>query len=454
QQLAIPGQGAHDVLFVATEHDSVYAFDAGGTQLDPLWRTSLLGPGDTTVPASDTSCSFISPEVGITGTPVIDTTSGTLYVLARTKSTSSSTYSQRLHALDVATGAETLGGPVEIQASVAGNGDGSSGGQVAFDPLLENPRAGLLLANHKIYIAWASSCDVGPYHGWLMAYDATTLARAAVFNVSPNSSQGGIWQGDAAPAADAQGNVFVVTGNGGFDAKSGGGDYGDSVVKLSTSTSGFSIGDYFTPANQQQLDNRDLDLGSSGTVLLPDLPGPHPHELVVTGKGQVIYVIDRDNMGRFHQKNDNHAVQAIQDGSQGFGAPAYWNSRVYISLDGDNLKAFTLKANGKLSKSPAAQSPSAFNYPGCTPVISANGTSNGIVWAIENGGDGAPAILHAFDATNVGKELYNSQQNSGRDQAGDALRFTMPTVVQGRVYVGTSGEVDVYGLLSSSQNHK
>ena len=453
-QLAIPGQGIHNVLFIATEHDSVYAFDADGNSTDPLWRSSLLGPGETTLSASDVSCGFISPEVGITGTPVIDPATGTLYVLARTKNNSAGSgpfFAQRLHALDVTTGAEKLGGPVLIQATVAGAGAGSSSGQLGFDPLMENPRAGLLLANQNIYITWASSCDVGAYHGWVIAYNARTLAQVGVFNDSPNGNRGGIWLGDAAPAADAQGNVFLATGNGDFDAKSGGPDYGDSVIKLQTSASGLSVADYFAPFNQQHLDDADLDLGSSGAVLLPDLPGTHPHVLVLSGKGGVLYVIDRDAMGKFHAKNDNHAVDAKQIGNEGFGAPAYWNNHVYIALEGDNLKSFAVKANGRLSRNPVSVSPSSFGNRGCTPTVSANGNAGGVVWVIENTGTGSPAVLHAFDAANVANELYNSQQNSGRDSAGNGLRFTIPTVAQGRVYVGTAGEVDVYGLISPSR---
>jgi hypothetical protein len=453
-QLAIPGQGTHNVLFVATEHNSVYAFDADGNTTDPLWRTSLLGPGTTTVPASDTNCDFISPEVGITCTPVVDPATGTVYVLARTKNNSGGsgpTYAQSLHALDVSTGAEKFGGPVQIQATVPGTGAGSSSGQLGFDPLMENPRAGLLLANQNVYITWASSCDVGSYHGWVIAYNAQTLAQVAVFNDSPDGNRSGIWQGDTAPAADAQGNVFLVTGNGDFDAKSGGRDYGDSVIKLKTSAGSVSVADYFSPFNQPHLDNQDLDLGSSGAVLLPDLPGTHPHVLVLSGKGGVIYVIDRDAMGKFHAKNDNHAVDAMQVGNQGFGAPAYWNNHVYIALQGDNLKSFAVKPNGRLSRSDVAQSPSTFDNRGCTPTVSANGSAGGVVWVIENTGTGSPAILHAFDAANVANEIYNSQQNSGRDSAGNGLRFTIPTVAQGRVYVGATGEVDAYGLISSSQ---
>ena len=268
-RLEIPAKGVHNVIFVATEHDSVYAFDADGGSTEPLWKISFLDQqkGVTTIPARDVSCPFIEPEIGITSTPVIDLRSGTIYVLARTKEkngTFSSRYVQRLHALAVTTGAEKFGGPVEIKASVKGSGAGSSNGQIVFEPLRENPRAALLLANEKVYLTWASSCDVGPYHGWVMAYDAHTLAQVAAFNASPDADDSGIWAGDTGPAADPAGNIFVATGNGRFDAVSGGRDYGDSLLKLGLAGPQLLVRDYFTPFNQQELDAEDKDLGSGG----------------------------------------------------------------------------------------------------------------------------------------------------------------------------------------------
>jgi len=454
----IAGKSVHNVLFVATEHDSVYAFDADGPSSAPLWQASFIYPdaGITPIPARDVRCPFIRPEVGITSTPVIDPESGTLYVLPRTKEGSGilgGRYAQRLHALDVKTGAEKFGGPVEIRASTRGAKYLLLKGQIDFDPLMENPRSGLVLANGKVYLSWASSCDVQPYYGWVMAYDAHTLTQLAAFNTSPDGQESGIWQGDTAPAADNKGNVYVVTGNGRFSAASGGPDYGDSVIKLGLTENGFAVHDYFTPFDQEQLNEHDKDLGSGGPMLLPDQPGAHPHLLVVTGKGGTTYVIDRDHMGRFHEGSDSHAVQAIHAApDEVFGAPAYWEGRVYYLFSLDALKAFALE-NGHLTLQAAAQAETKFIDPGATPSISANGSKNGIVWAIKSDtfmGRDEPAVLHAFDAVPNGgvlRELYNSEQNAGRDRAGTALRFNIPTVANGRVYVGAKREVDVYGLL-------
>jgi hypothetical protein len=385
-----------------------------------------------------------------------------MYVLARTREANGGSrvhYVQRLHALDVATGAEKFGGPVVIQASVKGKGKDATNGEVRFDPLLENPRAGLLLVNGIIYLTWASSCDVAPYHGWVMAYDARTIAQVAVFNTSPDAGEGGIWQGDVAPAADGHGDVFVVTGNGAFDAASGGRDYGDSVLKLGIEHNNLVVRDYFTPSEQAELNDKDLDLGSGGPVLIPDQPGPRPHLLMVAGKGGGLYVIDRDRMGKFRGPNNIHAVQVLQlknpPADSGFGAPAYWNHRLYLLLSNDVLKVFSLD-RGQLSREPVSQAAAKFIDPGAIPTVSSNGTSNGIVWVIETKGWRAPdrpAVLHAYDAMNVARELYNSEQNSARDRCGLTLRFAIPTVINGRVYVGAKKELDVYGLLSSGVKH-
>jgi len=454
--LEIPGQGTHNVVFVATEHDSVYAFDADGKSRTPLWTVNFTNPasGVGTVPGWDASCPFIQPEIGITPTPVIDYASGTLYVLARTKEKTgvfSSRYVQRLHALAITTGVEKFGGPVEIKASVAGHGDGSSDGKVDFNPLHELPRSSLLLASGKVYLTWASSCDVAPYHGWVMAYDARTLAQAGVFNTSPDAGQSGIWAGDAGIAADDQGNVYLATGNGKFDAASGGRDYGDSVLKLASGGHSIDLRDYFTPYNEGDLNANDYDLGSGGPVLLPDQPGPHPHLLVVAGKGAAIYLLDRDHLGNFQAGSDRHAVQAIPAALGGgyFGAPAYWNRHLYFVGSDDVLKDFALD-HGQLK--PVAQGTVQFIDPGATPTISANGTRNGIVWALSskrwNEPDGAPEVLRAFDAADVTRQLYSSEQIPTRDRGGVGLRFNIPLVVNGHVYVGTKGGLDVYGLLA------
>ncbi len=452
--LEIPGKGRHNVVFVATEHDSVYAFDANGHPPEPLWKASFLNSdkGVTTVPARDVQCPFISPEVGITPTPVIDLKTGTLYVLARTKEKDglfSTRHVQRLHALAVTTGVEKFGGPVEIKASVKGRGVGSSDGQLDFDPLLELPRAALLLANDKVYLTWASSCDVGAYHGWVMAYDAHSLAQLAVFNTSPDAVQSGIWAGDAGPAADDAGNVFVATGNGKFTVAGGGCDYGDSMLKLALAGNALEVLDYFTPFNQRELDADDNDLGSGGPVLLPDQPGPHPHLLLIAGKGGMLYLIDRDRLGKFHEGGDTETVEEIEGKESAFGAPAYWSRHVYFVASDDNLRDFVFE-KGLLKLQ--ARSTTRFIDPGATPSVSANGSKNAIVWTLSsklwNEPDQRPAVLRAFDATNVTHELYSSEQNSARDRAGIGLRFNIPMVADGRVYVGAKGELDVYGLIS------
>jgi hypothetical protein len=446
----IPGKGTHDVIFIATEHDSVYAFDADRLSDPPLWQVSFLDKTRGTVPVSedDAQCPFIRPEIGITSTPVIDIESGTLYVLARTKirhRASDDEYFQHLHALAITTGVEKFGGPKLITASVPGKGVGAANGQIAFDPLHENPRAALLLANNSVYLTWASSCDVDPYHGWVMAYDAQTLAQKAVLNVNPDGREAGIWLSDTGPAADAEGNIYVPTGNGTFDVASGGRDYGDSVLKLDGSS--LAIRDYFTPHDQDRISQADSDVGSSGPTLLPDQPGAHRHLLLQPTKDSTIYVIDRDQMGKFHRDSDA-LVQTVHMRGGGYGAMAYWNGHAFFAASDDHLHSYTV-TNGQLEV--AASSSMKFENPGATPSISADGNKSAIVWAIAtktwNGPDNKAAVLYAFDATKLGPPLYTSEQNSQRDRAALATRFVIPVVVSGRVYFGARGEVDVYGLL-------
>ncbi|HEX3472719.1 MAG TPA: pyrrolo-quinoline quinone [Silvibacterium sp.] len=448
----IPGKGRHDLLFVATEHDSVYAFDAYGNPSTPLWQVSFLKDGATTLAESDTQCFFIRPEVGITSTPVIDARSGTLYVLVRTRkehALSANEYHQQLHALAVTTGAEKFGGPVEIQAAVRGSGDGSKDGKVAFEPLRENPRAALLLSNGIVYLSWASSCDVGPYHGWVMAYDAQSLKQRAVYNDSPDADDGGIWESDTGIAADKDGNIYATTGNGGFDAARGGRDYGDTLLKLSGRD--LRVGDFFTPFNADELNAHDNDLGSGGPMLLPDQPGPHPHLAVVGGKAPLIYVLDRDHLGHYQPGSNSHAVQTIPTKGGIYGSMAYWNHNVYVLSDSDALRDFEVK-DGKLVFK--AASSFRFEDHAATPAVSANGDRDGIVWVLSSKGWNSPdrtAVLHAADASNVAHELYNSEQNVGRDRAGTALRFNIPTIANGHVYVAAKREVDVYGLLPAGR---
>lgn len=449
--LKIPNRGTRDVLLVATEHDSVYAFDINRPRDPPLWQVSFLDAhrGINTVAAWNVQCPFIQPEIGITATPVVDIRTKTVYVLARTMSQATNgprSYFQSLHALSLTTGAEKFGGPKQITAAVPGRGAASVNGKVAFDPLRENPRAALVLANHTVYLSWASSCDVDPYHGWIMAYDALTLVQQAVLNVTPDGSEGGTWLSDAGPAVDDDGNVFVPTANGTFDATDGGRDYGDTVLKLALHGRSLVILDYFTPHDQDRISKDDNDVGSSGPLLLPDQTGPHPHLLLQPTKDSMIYVIDRDRMGKF--KSADALLQTVKMVGGGYGAIAYWNGHVFFACSDDVLRDYAIE-KGQLTISHF--STTKFANPGATPTISANGNRDAIVWAIAtkvwNGPDNRPAVLYAFDANKLGEPIYTSEQNSQRDRAGLAARFVIPVVVNGRVYFGTRGEVEVYGLM-------
>jgi len=458
--VAVPGSGWHNIVYVATQNNSVYAFDADEAGL-PLWRASLL-EGGTPVPSTDFRCDQIEPQVGITSTPVIDPGTGTLYVVAMVKhdSPSGPSYAHRLHGLDLATGAEKFGGPVSIAGSVPGIGEGQVDGTVAFDPFPHLNRPGLALANGVVYIAFGSHCDMNWFHGWVFAYNAgtsqpsdrpeggrtTKLSLRAIYNTTANGYWGSIWQAGAAPAIDAQGNIFVVTGNGTFQTT----DYSNSFVKLSLRGRSLRAVDHFTPFDQKILDEQDIDLGASGPILLPDQPGPHPHLVVGTGKSGTIYVVDRNRMGGFRaQGNDRQIVQVIRGAIAGnYATPAYWNGYVYFGSIYDSLKAFSL-ANGRLSATAVSRSAETFSYPGTSPSISADGARSAIVWALQNDEhhrDG-PTVLHAYDATDLSRELYNSRTAGARDVAGPAVKFTSPTIANGKVYLGTKNSVDVYGLL-------
>ena len=449
--VAIPGKATHNVVFVATEHDSVYAFDAdsnAGPNAAPLWQVNFLDSsrGVTTVPASDLGCGQIVPEIGITGTPVIDPASGTLYLVAMTKESTGSavSYVHRLHALDVTSGAERPGSPVVIQPSSPGTGDGGS--TAVFIPKNYKQRPGLLLLNGIVYTAWSSHCDIGRYHGWLVGHDAQTLEQLTVYNSTPNGGQGSFWASGAAPAADAAGNIYVVSGNGTFDFARGGPDLGDSYIKLS-SGSPPAVLDYFTPFNVTALNDGDVDVGSSGVALLPDEAGSasHPHLMVGAGKEGRIYLLDRDNMGKWQAGSDSQIVFSMAKAiGPLFGNPAYFNKNVYFCGSGDSLKAIAL-SNGTFVMPPGSKSQAEFDYPGCVPTVSASGTSNGIVWLLE-----ASGTLRAYDASNLATELYDSNQNSARDALGSYVKFTAPTVANGKVYAGTQNSLAVYGLLAAS----
>jgi hypothetical protein len=447
--VAMSGAGTHDVLYVATEHDSVYALDADTGTV--LWHTSTLGSGETT---SDTrSCSQVVPEIGITSTPVIDRSRGTdgvIYVVAMSKNASGA-YVQRLHALDVASGAELFGGPKIIQASFPGSGAGSSGGSVVFDPKQYDERAALLLLNGQIITAWSSHCDIDPYTGWIMAFDAGTLAQSAVLNVTPNGSRGGVWMAGAGPAADALGNFYLLDGNGTFDTTLNGsgfpgqGDFGNAFLKIGTS-SGLAVADYFATFDTVQASNADTDLGSGGTLVLPDLidaMGRTRHLAVGAGKDAHIYVVDRDSMGKWNgSSNQNYQDISGALGGSVYSMPAYFNQTVYYGASGSQLKAFSL-VSAKLSSASTSATSRTFTFPGTTPGVSASGTVNAIVWAVENTN---PAVLHAYDARDLSKELYNSSQApSGRDAFGAGNKFITPTIVNGHVFVGTTNGVAVFG---------
>ena len=435
----------HDVVVVATGHDSVYAFDADdnlGTHAAPLWQASFINPsqGITTVPSADVNCQVISPEIGITGTPVIDPATYTVYLVASTKEVSSVgtvRYVHRLHALDVRSGLELPVSPVEIQASVPGIGDG--GATVAFVPMSYKQRAALLLANGLVYTAWSSHCDRAPYHGWIIGYRADTLQQAAIYNTTPNSSGASFWAGGAGPAADTNGNLFVVSANGMFDQRYPTPDLADSIIRLAP-TGGLAIADYFTPYNQADLEDLDLDLGSSGALLLPPEVGSNAHRnlLAVAGKEGRIYLIDRDRMGGFNGTFDAGALQTVALGGQGmYGSAAYFSGNVYFSAGGDQLRAFGI-ANGSLTATPVSSSSMIITNPGSSPIVSANGSSNGIVWAYELGDENT--LLHAFDASNLSTELY-------RDAIGAYTEFGVPTEADGKVYVGALNTLFVYGML-------
>ena len=449
-QVTINGQ-KKNVLYVATEHGSVYAFDAdsiSGTTSTFLWKTTTLGSGETT--SDNRGCGQVSPEIGITATPVIDRGRNAIYVVAMSKNSSGS-YFQRLHALNLSTGAELFSGPQTITATYPGTGDNSSGGNVIFDPKQYKERPGLLQINGTIYTTWSSHCDIRPYTSWVMAFSADTLAQTSVLNLVPNGSDGGIWMAGTAPAADPAGNLFFILGNGDFDTTlnaSGfpaNGNCGNCFVKLSTS-SGLKLADYFTPHNTVAESNADTDFGSGGGILLLDVMdsgGVTRHLSVGAGKDSIIYVVDRDSMGKFNASTDQ-IYQEIsgQLGGGVFSMPAFFNNTVYYGAVGDALKAFPV-TTARLAAAPSSQSTHHFGYPGTTPSVSANGTTNGVVWAIENTG----AILFAYDATDLTKELYNSNQAANNRDHFSGNKFITPMVVNGKVYVGTPTSVAVFGLL-------
>ena len=450
------GGATHNVLYVVTENDSVYAFDPdSGAQ---LWKTSVIGTGEIT--GDGQGCDQVVPQIGITSTPVIDRAAGPnggIFVVAMTKNSTSGAYVQRIHALDITTGAEltALGSPQTITGTYPGTGDGSSGGNVTFVPAAYKERAALLLLNGVIYTTWASHCDAGLYTGWVMAYRETTLAQVSVFNFVPNGSKGASWSAGAGPAADEFGNVYFLAANGTFDTTLDANkfpsmqDYGNAFLKLQLNGSTISVPDYFTMHNTVSESDADEDLGSGGALVLPDMTdsnGNTRHLAVGMGKDAIIYVVDRDAMGEFNATADN-VYQEItgQEGADGeYGAPAYYNGLLYYGAVDEVLKVFPI-TTAKVAATPSSMTIESFAYPGTTPSISSNGTSNGIVWTVENT---SPAVLHAYAATAGGlaTELYNSNQAGTRDQFPNN-KFITPMIANGKVFVGTSAGVAVFGLL-------
>ncbi len=465
-KLAIRGKGTHNVIFVTTEADSVYAFDADsstGANAIPLWHARLTDPSYGAAPGAtpvnmvaELRCDAIVPAVGATSTPVVDLKTGTIYVESFSKERGHLVH--RLHALDISNGTEKAAGPAVIRASLPGHAEGSVNGMLAFDPLHQLNRPGLLLLNGIIYLAYSSHCDRPPSHGWLFAYDAATLAQKSVFITTPNGFHGGIWMSGAAPAADSGGNIFLTTGNGSFDpAQAPATELSNSVLKLAFSDGRINVLDYFIPYNYVRLNRHDQDLSSGGVLLLPDQPGSHPHTLVIAGKEGTIYLMDRDQLTAGNQHlckdcaSDTQIVQELPHALESmFGMPAYWNGTVYFCGGSDALKAFSLH-NGMLSTSPTSSSRETYPYPGANISVSANGNSNGIVWTVETDAyeSNRPAVLRAYNASDVSQLLYASNRKP-RDNPGGAVKFSVPIVVNGKVYVGAAGRLSVYGLLGDN----
>jgi hypothetical protein len=478
------GGAPHNVIVAATAHDSVYVYDADASPCVTYWHANLLDSahggtsGETPVPSGPTltpadaivgfGIGDIDPETGVIGTPVIDPETNTIYVVSKSVILSGHSFFQRIHALDLTTGAEKFSGPRAISASVAGSGAGSSGGNVPFSAQTQLQRTGLALVNGAVYVAWASHEDADPYHGWVIGYDKSTLAQVTKYNDTRNGDRGGIWMSGAAPAADSNNNLYVITGNGTYNGTDA---YGDSFLKLST-VGGLAVADWFTPSTQATLESTDKDFGAGGAaVLIDQTSGPLPHLAVGGGKDQNLFLLNRDDLG--HNNPTDRVVQTLPFDHGIFATPAFWQNSLYLAGGGGTLKQYAFDTgHGVFKTSFASQSAGTFGWPGVTPSISSQAATNGIVWAINSSAYGAtnnggsslraagPAVLHAYSATNLATELwYSSQATGGRDQAGNAVKFTVPTVANGKVYIGTRGnddtqgngttfgEIDVYGLL-------
>jgi len=446
-QVSIPGQGKKNVLYFATENDSVYAADAdsiSGSSATVLWKTTVHPAGETPLNPSDAGCGYINP-VGVISTPVIDRGRNAIYVVSASKS--GSTVHHRIYALDLTNG-NILFGPTLLAATFPGKGGNSNGITVTFMDSVQQQRAALLESGGKIYTAWSGyDGDCGNYSAWVIAFDAATLAQVGAIDLVPNTSGAGIWMGGGGPAADAAGNVYITTGNA-FGGNTPGisNDYGDTFVKLGSSTP-LTVADYFAPLNAINDDNNDADLGSAAPLLPPDMMdsgGTTRHLAVIAGKDGAMFVVDRDNMGQYSAIANNVWQAFPSDGHANFCSPIYFNGRVYIGPSGMPLRAFTV-TQAKLSNSPASQTAFSFGSNGTVPSVSANGASNGIVWAL----DRESKTLFAYDATDLTKVLYTSSQASNnRDSfASVGGHFITPIVANGRVYFGTAATVAVFGLL-------
>ena len=439
---------SHNLIVIATEHDQVYAIDADTRTI--LWQRSFLDSQGlvTPVPSSDVNCPDLAPEIGITGTPVIDARSATLYLVARTKETQNgeAAYYQRLHALRLSDGSDAL--PATVVSTPSGDF-----GAARFDPLVNNQRAALLLAKGEVYVAWASHCDTGGFAGWLMAFNETTLRPTGAWTPAPSGTLGGIWMSSGGPAEDAGGNIYLAVGNGVSDVMLGGENYGDSVVRLQSSGLTFSVDDYFIPFDFQWRLDDDIDLGSGATVFLPAQPGTaHPHLLIVASKDGMIFLLDRDNLGKWRMDDNNQVVQSFQNGSQlSFTTPAVWNNTVYFAFPYEPVQAYAFDPVAQqINTTPTSTSGDLqFGYPGASPSVSSSGSGSGIVWVLQTDQfqNYGYAVLRAFDATNLGNELFDSDMSFDRDHAGGAVKFTVPTVIAGQVVIGAHDEVDIFGLL-------
>ena len=448
----------HNVVFIATENDSLYAFDADDPGCKVVWsgqKVNLIPSDEKIAPLADLENDSIAlgPFAGITGTPVIDPSSKTIYLVALTESKTKGTIIQRLHAIDLTTGRERPNSPVVIAAAVKGTGYDNTSGAITFAAKMEKQRTALLLLNGVVYVCWGSYFDKDPYHGWVIAYSASTLAQVSVFNDTIDGGRGGIWMSGAGPAADSQGNLYLLSGNGDFNANNQGGrNYGDTFLKLNTS-GGLSVSDWFTPFDQMNLAAHDLDLGGGGAVILPDPErGPFPHLVLACAKSGTLYLLNRDNFGHYNSSSDSQIVQSFMLDTNGiYSTPLFWQNTLYVVPNMSPVKAFRFSTvNRQLQTSPFSASSQPYVYPGATPVLSAAGTENAILWVIDPvpGADpsSAPGVLHAYDPLNLSTEFWNSSQ-AARDQAGTGIKFSVPTVANGKVYIGTRNELDVYGLL-------